>query len=95
MLVTLRLKAPPRPGELHRQSGGNALGLQPLGHHGSELSLEGADHLLHLIALLDGLVTLLVGHATLRVEPPYNLEQLVSLLAQPGNCLSILTRSPL
>ena len=65
MLVALCLKAPPRLGELCGQPGGDALGLQPLGCHGSELGLEGANSLLCLVTLVDGLVTLLMGHAML------------------------------
>ena len=65
MLIALRLNVPPRLSELHGQPGGNALGLQPSGYHGSELGLEGANPLLCLIVLSDGLVTLLAGHATL------------------------------
>ena len=69
-LVALRLKIPPRLSEVHGQPDRNPLGLQLLGCHIFELGLEGADLLLHVVALLVGLVmlseslvTLLVSHA--------------------------------
>ena len=80
-LITLRLKIPPRLGEVHGQPGKNVLGLQLLGHRISKLGLEGANLLLHIIALLEGLVTLLTSHATLRAEPLCILEELIPLLA--------------
>ena len=58
MLVALRLKDPPRLGKLRDQPGGDALGLQPLGYRGSKIVLQGADSLLCLVALSDGLVAL-------------------------------------
>jgi len=81
MLIAPRLKVPPCLGMLHGQPGGNALGLQPLGHRSSEIGLEGADPLLCLITLLDGLVALLAGRAMLRAESFYTLAQLISLPA--------------
>ena len=87
-LVALRLKIPPRLGEVHGQPGRDALSLQLLGHRISELSLEGANLLLRVIALLAGLVTILEGlialldsRAMLRAEPLRGLEQLIPLLA--------------
>ena len=65
MLITLSLKNPPHLGELRALPGRDALGLQPSGHRGSKIHLEGADPLTCLIALSDGLVALLTGHATL------------------------------
>ena len=95
MLITLGLKNPPHLDKLRAQPGRDALGLQPSGHHGSNIRPEGADPLTRLIALLNGLVVLLVDRAVLRVEPFYSLEQLVSLPAQPGNRLGILICPPL
>ena len=44
---------------------------------------------MHLVALSDGLVTLLAGHAALRVESLRSLEQLVPLLVQLGYRLGV------
>ena len=65
---------------VHSQLDRDTLGLQPLGHHGSKLYLEGADLPLHAIVLSKGLVALLTSHAMLRVEPLHGLEQLIPLL---------------
>ena len=65
VLVALHLKVPPRLGKLCGKPSGNALGLQPLGHRGSELGLEAANPLLLLVVFSDCLVVLLAGHATL------------------------------
>ena len=65
MLVALLLKDPLHLGEFRDQPGGDALSLQPLGCRSSELGLEGANPLMCLIVLSDGLVTLPAGRATL------------------------------
>ena len=65
MLITLGLKNPSHFGELLTQAGRDALGLQPSGHHDSKIRLEGVDHLIHLIVLLDGPIVLLADHAML------------------------------
>ena len=83
------MKKTPRLGQIRGQSSSGALGLQLLGFHGLELSLEGADPLLCLIALSDGLVALPMRHAVLGVEPLRGLAQLISLLTQSGNHLNI------
>ena len=67
-LITLCLKIPPRLGKVHGQADRNAFSLQLLGHLVYKLGLEGADLLLHVIALLTGLVTLLEGLAVLLVS---------------------------
>ena len=64
-LVALRLKFPPCLGEVHGQPDRDALGLQLLGSHVFELDLEGANLLLCVVALLEGLVALLMSHAML------------------------------
>jgi len=92
MLITLGLKNPPHLGKLHVQPGRDALGLQPSGHHGSKIHLEGADPLTRLIALSDGLVVLLVGRAVLQAESFCSLAKLVLLPTQPGNHLGIQIR---
>ena len=81
MLIALRLKDPSHLGQLRDQPGRNALGLQPSGYRGSKIGPEGADLPTRLIALSDGLVMLLMGHAMLRVESLCSLAQLVLLLA--------------
>ena len=69
MFIALRLKGPPRLSELCGQPGGDALGRQRPGHRGSGLGLEGANPLLRLVALSDGLVMLPAGRTMLRAEP--------------------------
>jgi hypothetical protein len=69
VLVALRMKAPPRLGELRGQPDGDALNLQPSGCHSFKLGLAGANPLLRLITLSDSLVTLPAGHTVLRAEP--------------------------
>ena len=92
VLITLGLKNPPHFGELLAQPGRDALGLQPSGHRGSKIRLEGANHLTRLVALSDGLVTLLVDHPTLRAKSFCSLAQLVLLSVQLGNHLNTLIR---
>jgi len=65
VLITLRLKDPPHLGQLRGQPSGNALGLQPSGYHGSKIGPKGFYLTKHLVALSDGLVTLLEGRAVL------------------------------
>ena len=73
MLIALRLKDPPHLGQLSDQPSGNALDLQPLGYRGSKIGPKGADLLMCLVALLDGLVALLEGCAVLRAKSLYSL----------------------
>ena len=79
VLITLSLKNHPHLGELHAQPSRDALSLQPSGHCGSKIRLEGADPLTCLVALSDSLVVLLVGRAMLQAESFYSLAELISL----------------
>ena len=65
MLITLSLKNPLHLSKLRAQPGRDALDLQPSDHRDSKIHPEGADPLTRLIVLSDGLVALLMGHATL------------------------------
>ena len=65
MLIAFSLKDPPHLGEFRGQPGRNFLDLQPSNHRVSKIRLEGPGLPTRLIALSDGPVVLLTGHATL------------------------------
>ena len=94
MLITLSQKNRPHLGKLHAYSGRDTLSLRPLGHRGSKIRPEGADHLTLLVALSDGSVVLLADRAALQAESFCSLVQLVSFPVQPGDLLGVLI-SPL
>ena len=65
VMIAFGLKDPPHLGELRAQPGRNFLDLQPSGHRVSKICPEGPGLPTRLIALSDGPVVLLTGHATL------------------------------
>ena len=83
MLIAFNLKKPLRLGEVGAQSDRSFLGRQPLGHLDSKIRLEGLSLPMRLVALSDGPVALLAGHAALQVKSFFGLACLIPLPTQP------------
>ena len=95
ILITFGLEKPPRLGKIGTQSDRSFLDLQPTGHRGSKFRPEGLNLLTCFVALSDGPVVLLAGHAALRAKSFFGPARLIPLPTQPIDQHGILIRPPL